>query len=149
MWSHSIIRHFDPQTCSKSWFSKSKVISKKQNPLKIKLFQNWGFPEEDHRRLRSVHIKQVISINFIGHILCQTFTLLCGGCGSVGRAVAFNTRGLRFESSHLQLLLNQYFLLTVCTVDDGWTVQSRVVALRISAWSYEENFRVDLLYTGF
>ena len=36
------------------------------------------------------------------------------GCGTVGRAVASNIRGPRFESSHRQLLLNIDLLLTVC-----------------------------------
>ena len=35
-------------------------------------------------------------------------------CGLVGRAVTSNNRDPQFESSHWQLLLNQYFLLTVC-----------------------------------
>ena len=42
-----------------------------------------------------------------------------GPLGSVGRAVASITRGPWFESSHRQLLLNQYFLLTVCRKDDN------------------------------
>ena len=36
------------------------------------------------------------------------------GCGAVGRAVACDTRGPGFESSHWQLLLDIYLLLTVC-----------------------------------
>ena len=36
------------------------------------------------------------------------------GCGAVGRVVASCTRGPGFESSHRQLLLNIYLLLTVC-----------------------------------
>ena len=39
------------------------------------------------------------------------------GCGTVGRAVASNTRETGFESSHWQLLLNIYLLLTVCRKD--------------------------------
>ena len=39
------------------------------------------------------------------------------GCGAVGRAVAYNTRGPGFEFSHRQLLLNIYLLLTVCRKD--------------------------------
>ena len=35
------------------------------------------------------------------------------GCGSVGRVVASNTRGPRFESSHQQNLLNICLLSTV------------------------------------
>ena len=41
------------------------------------------------------------------------------GCGAVGRAVAYDTRGPRFESSHRQLLLNIYLLLTVCRKDEN------------------------------
>ena len=41
------------------------------------------------------------------------------GCGAVGRAVASDTRGPRFESSHRQLLLNIYLLLTVCRKDEN------------------------------
>ena len=44
----------------------------------------------------------------------------CGsGCGAVGRAVASDTRGPGFESSHRQLLLNIYLLLTVCRKDEN------------------------------
>ena len=35
------------------------------------------------------------------------------GCGSVGRAVAFDTRGPRFESSHRQKFINIEHLYTV------------------------------------
>ena len=41
------------------------------------------------------------------------------GCGTVGRAVAYDTRGPGFESSHRQLLLNIYLLLTVCRKDEN------------------------------
>ena len=41
------------------------------------------------------------------------------GCGAVGRAVAFNSKGPGFESSHRQLLLNIYLLLTVCRKDEN------------------------------
>ena len=44
---------------------------------------------------------------------------LGSGCGVVGRAVASNTRGPGFESSHQQLLLNIYLLLTVCRKDEN------------------------------
>ena len=33
------------------------------------------------------------------------------GCGSVGRAVASNTRGPRFESSHRQIFI---YILKIC-----------------------------------
>ena len=41
------------------------------------------------------------------------------GCGAFGRVVASNTRGPGFESSHWQLLLNIYLLLTVCRKDEN------------------------------
>ena len=44
---------------------------------------------------------------------------LGSGCGAVGRAVASNTRGPGFESSHWQLLSNIYLLLTVCRKDEN------------------------------
>ena len=44
---------------------------------------------------------------------------LGSGCGAVGRAVAYDTRGPGFESSHRQLLLNIYLLLTVCRKDEN------------------------------
>ena len=39
-------------------------------------------------------------------------------CGSVGRAVASDTRGPGFESSHQQLFMNMYLLLAVCRKDE-------------------------------
>ena len=48
-----------------------------------------------------------------------TFHFLGSGCGAVGRAVAYDTRGPRFKSSHWQLLLNIYLLLTVCRKDEN------------------------------
>ena len=44
---------------------------------------------------------------------------MVSGCGAVGRAVACNPRGPGFESSHRQLLLNIYLLLTVCRKDEN------------------------------
>ena len=41
------------------------------------------------------------------------------GCGAVGGVVAYDTRGPGFESSHRQLLLNIYLLLTVCRKDEN------------------------------
>ena len=41
------------------------------------------------------------------------------GCGPVGRAVAYDSRGPGFESSHRQLLLNIYLLLTVYRKDEN------------------------------
>ena len=44
---------------------------------------------------------------------------LGSGCGAVDRAVTSDTRGPRFESTHRQLLLNIYLLLTVCRKDEN------------------------------
>ena len=62
---------------------------------------------------------------------------LGSGCCSVGRAVASDTRGPRFEFSHRQLLLNQYFLLTVCRKDENerkrgrkWPIRQRLFLSR-------------------
>ena len=52
------------------------------------------------------HSDQSLSLN------CLVFTIDLKGMGSggglVGRAVAFNTRDLRFESQHLQILSTNY-----------------------------------------
>ena len=48
-----------------------------------------------------------LKINIKGReLVCSTWygCWLGSGCGSVGRAVASNTRGLRFETSHRQNL---------------------------------------------
>ena len=52
--------------------------------------------------------------NFYGSLLSSwdVFSqLICkgSGCGSVGRAVAFDTRDLRFESSHQQIFIKHLF----------------------------------------
>ena len=43
----------------------------------------------------------------------------CSGCGSVGRAVASNTRDLRFESRHLQNFIYQLYILKEKTKKDN------------------------------
>ena len=40
------------------------------------------------------------------------------GCGKVGSADTSGTRGPGFEYSHWQLVLNNYFMLTVCREDE-------------------------------
>ena len=45
--------------------------------------------------------------------LSKQFQFFGNGCGAVGRAVASETRGPRFESSHRQSLLNICLLSTV------------------------------------
>ena len=40
------------------------------------------------------------------------FNFFCGsGCGLVGRAVAFNTRGPRVDSSHRQNFIEHFFII--------------------------------------
>ena len=40
-------------------------------------------------------------------------------CGSVGIGVTSNNRGLRLDSSHWQLLMNQYIMLSICRKDES------------------------------
>ena len=40
-------------------------------------------------------------------------------CGTVGSAIASDSRGPGFESSYQQLFLNNYLLLTVCRKDEN------------------------------
>ena len=40
-------------------------------------------------------------------------------CGSVGIGVTSNNRGLRLDSSHRQLLMNQYIMLSICRKDEN------------------------------
>ena len=48
---------------------------------------------------------------------------LLQGCGRVDGDAAFINRGQRFESSHRQLLLNIYLLLTVHRKDKKYTTK--------------------------
>ena len=41
------------------------------------------------------------------------------GCGAIGRVFSSDIRGPGFESSHRQLLLNIYSLLTFCRKDEN------------------------------
>ena len=45
--------------------------------------------------------------------------------GTVDSAVASDTRGPGFESSHRRLLLNNYLLLTVCRKDENKEKEAR------------------------
>ena len=40
------------------------------------------------------------------------------GCGSVGRAVASDTRGPQFESSHWQTFISDIYLFTVNCIEE-------------------------------
>ena len=51
------------------------------------------------------HLRQT-TLSTVLHLMTRFFLLRGCSCGSVGIAVASNTRALRFESSHRQLLLN-------------------------------------------
>ena len=49
----------------------------------------------------------------VGNV-CKYWLRMGSGCCAVGRAVASDTTGPGVESSHWQLLLNNYLLLTIC-----------------------------------
>ena len=63
-----------------------------------------------------------------------SFSPMGSGCGKVGRAVASDTRVPRFESSHRQLLLNVYLLLTVCGKDENKEYRPGMAHLKKSFW---------------
>ena len=48
----------------------------------------------------------------VGQYMIKEKTSVSSGCGRVDSAVAYTTIGLGFESSHRQLLLHNYILLT-------------------------------------
>ena len=50
--------------------------------------------------------KRLLVLAFSLNITCTSGS----GCGSVGRAVAFDTRGLRFDSSHRQNFIEHLFI---------------------------------------
>ena len=54
--------------------------------------------------------------------LCITFHYLGSGCGSVGRAVASDTKGPRFESGHRQTF---YYLFTINWIEKTKTKDKR------------------------
>ena len=72
------------------------------------------------QKLTATHSLKAITIrhpksNTVKHFLtvndgttCKHFAELDSGCGSVARAVASNTRGLQFESSHRQFFIQNF-----------------------------------------
>ena len=79
--------------------------------MMICMQQKWNKENEHH-----IETKKKISNNV---------KISGSGCGAVVRAVASDTRGHGFESSHWQLLLNIYLLVIVCRKDEnkrkrGW-----------------------------
>ena len=69
-------------------------------------------------------------------------------CGLVGRAVTSNNRDPQFESSHWQLLLNQYFLLTVCRKDENERKRGRKWPIRQRLFLSRDNWHtVSLLHS--
>ena len=60
-----------------------------------------------------------LDVKFMRNNLLSKISNVGSGCGAVGRAVAYDTRGPGFDSSHRQLLLNIYLLLTVCRKDEN------------------------------
>ena len=60
----------------------------------------------------SAEIVKINQIKVIGLTACKVFSL-GSGCGSVGRMIASDSRGLRFESSHQQNFIYIEHLFTV------------------------------------
>ena len=72
------------------------------------------------------------------------------GCGAVGRAVTYDTRGPGFDSSHRQLLLNIYLLLTVCRKDENkekrgreWPIFKKLLFIQ-----FEQSSGIETKLTG-
>ena len=60
----------------------------------------------------------VISVNcFVTGTNYNCNSLTCSGCGSVGKAVASDTRGPRFESSHRQKFI---YILNICLLSTAY-----------------------------
>ena len=77
------------------------------------LLAEWRWPQPENTRRRGSIIVQLYSsltgLDLIAFLHTNNNRFLGSGCGSVGRAVAFDTRGPRFESSHRQkFILNIY-----------------------------------------
>ena len=74
------------------------------------ILQKKTFKSIDRRglaaRLRTVRRKKIY-YNLLAYYLSRTF-----GCGSVGRVVASNCRGPRFEFSHGQISIKSTYLLS-------------------------------------
>ena len=74
----------------------------------------------DRSSIFALHSTHAHTFSVLMQVIARTNILRLGsGCGAVGRAVASDTRGPGFESSHRQLLLNIYLLLTVCRKDEN------------------------------
>ena len=102
VWLYSEIKHYDwllqvkwHVLTNQGAFSQSRVVTLLWNCL----------------------MRSAPAIPFLGRSLCGT---MGSGCGSVGRAVASDTRGPRFESSHRQkFILNICLLSTVYSKDEN------------------------------
>ena len=111
----------DDNLVTKNYVILYKQILNRSNPAPFCLFSffsnilqkrlqrdpNW----DCYRRIRASW--PLSHDQFLSHIWVDCFLnlliLLGSGCGSVGRAVALNTRGPRFDSSH-----RQKFILNIC-----------------------------------
>ena len=94
-------------------FANSQIL---QNLLPIGFNFNWdligkGSMEAQYGRVVSSKVVSVVVCYF--YVIPFKMKPEGSGCGSVGRAVASDTRGPRFESSHRQNLLNICSLSTV------------------------------------
>ena len=76
--------------------------------------------QSKERKLLPVKVLLNLSLNLLANYNFKLKLKFPGsGCGAVGRAVAYDTSGPGFESSHRQLLLNIHLLLTVCGKDEN------------------------------
>ena len=73
----------------------------------------------EHTTQSTVTAMSLVFVLVLRFCLCKKIKHMGSGCGAVGRAVASDTRGPGFESSHRQLLLNIYLLLAVCRKDEN------------------------------
>ena len=113
----------DDNLVTKNYVILYKQILNRSNPAPFCLFSffsnilqkrlqrdpNW----DCYRRIRASW--PLSHDQFLSHIWVDCFLnlliLLGSGCGSVGRAVAFNTRGPWFDSSHRQNFIEHLFII--------------------------------------
>ena len=96
----------------RSWFT-FEGIGKGYLSIAISAIANWLLTA---RRILSLSLSHSnISIahsltHSLAFALPKLYFCMGSGCGSVGRAVAFNTRGPRFDSSHRQNFIEHLFV---------------------------------------
>ena len=98
------------------------------------------------QKLTATHSLKAITIrhpksNTVKHFLtvndgttCKHFAELDSGCGSVGRAVASNTRGLQFESSHRQICYTELYFCQLHRNDENEEKEAEDGTYKIFCW---------------